>query len=361
TLTLQGHLIQPQDRGKALNELWRALLDLDTLRLKNISLPTRPTSTKPGNDIRLSRLRHIFVDEPRQGAAGEDGVDLLMRFPDLRSLYWRSSPADYYNQSNCLPLQRLGLAFLAGHWPQLEDLDFKGADVKDYDLAMILEGITRLMNLRVVNTAFGPSAMDAIAKHYLSIKILDLTKCPYVKSSMVQTFLSSMPGLEYLSAYKLNCLDTVNGPPWVSLNLQHLIICIDMSTSQDKATPPGQDQTLHSGKRPLRYSSTARLPAPPDPDATPRSYSATGLPQKAQQVETNPGSYLGCRSGIALHPERPTFLHFLERPSRHGSGRNPLDHRLLARLANLGRPTHARSISLLRAEANSEPDPYPCL
>ncbi|KAF9960200.1 hypothetical protein BGZ65_012660 [Modicella reniformis] len=219
TLKLTGRLIDPLI-APALWSACRAAKMINTLHLEHTALPKWNQEFEEGT---ATHIRRLIIVEPQKSC---DGLDLLQHCPQLQYLHWRDS------ESVLFPLRKVAESLLRGQWPHLEELDLTLYDSEDQDLAMMIEGITRLVTLHMEFSAFGPKSLQAMSKHFSTIRTLNVAVCMYVSSSMIQTILSSMPALESLKTDRIHYLDIVNGTPWVSLHLQQLIINVDMGTRQ---------------------------------------------------------------------------------------------------------------------------------
>jgi len=235
TLRLSGRLID-QDNGVA---LWNACQTLQSLHLEYTGLPDWKPETPPN----ASQIQRLTVTKPQRSC---NGLELLKQCPQLRSLTWSDSDAVM------LPLQAMGQALLKNQqWPHLEELNLNliGYKEQDQDLAMMLEGIHRLVTLHAASSGFGPKCVEAIRMHQSTVTTLDLAMCLQITSPMVQTLLTSMTALESLTVGRIHYLDIIDGGPWVSLQLRRLAIAIDM-----KKPPEVEEEERKKRKQGVRHS-----------------------------------------------------------------------------------------------------------
>lgn len=122
-------------------------------------------------------------------------------------------------------------------WPQLESLrlaqEFRGTD-----FAVLMDGLTRLTELRMLQTNFDDFCWNAIernSRHLASLRTLVISKCPLVTGKILQAMMASLPNLELLEAEMLEDKDILDDDrPWICVRLKILrvIIVLGLQESQ---------------------------------------------------------------------------------------------------------------------------------
>ncbi|KAF9338147.1 hypothetical protein BGZ91_009039, partial [Linnemannia elongata] len=104
-------------------------------------------------------------------------------------------------------------------------------------IAQILEAAPRIEKLSLPRTGFGELSMDALRRHFPTLRDINLQFCSKVTSPMVQEILRSCANLQSISAESLARSDIIQHP-WACRNLQMFDVGIDFVDETDGYDPP---------------------------------------------------------------------------------------------------------------------------
>ncbi|KAG0066948.1 hypothetical protein BGZ89_006722 [Linnemannia elongata] len=222
TLKLHNIKVSPEN----LQPFLLACTRVSVLHLLNPTLPdeTLPYTSGPElKGVQDLRLHEIHNAEPERQL-------LFMKLcSNITSLYWRRS-----GFTITFPIRQVTSGLAAGAWPNLHSLELFGDIMEDEDLAGLIRFMPRLVSWRTTKTGFGPVALAAMERHFLTIREIDLRACESLTSPMIQYLLCSIPTLEYFSADRLCADDILQDPVWpCSPRLKTLKLFIDMGVSKD--------------------------------------------------------------------------------------------------------------------------------
>ncbi|KAF9138258.1 hypothetical protein BGX30_009340 [Mortierella sp. GBA39] len=222
TLKLLKMTVSPEN----LQPFLLACTRVSVLHLLEITLPDATFPYTSGPELKVVqdlRLHKIYNAEPERQL-------LFMKLcPNITSLYWRRSGFEI-----TFPIQQVTCSLAAGAWRNLHSVDLFGDIMKDEDLAELVKFMPRLESWRTTKSGFGPVALAAMERHFLTIREIDLRACESLTSPMIQHLLHSIPTLEYFSADRLCADDILQDPVWLcSPRLKTLMLFIDMGVSKD--------------------------------------------------------------------------------------------------------------------------------
>ncbi|KAI8595509.1 hypothetical protein EDD21DRAFT_391054, partial [Dissophora ornata] len=158
-----------------------------------------------------------------------DQLEFISRCPGLERLAWHVSSV----------VKQLAGKLASGMWPDLEAFELIDlySDVADEDIALIINGMRRATGLDFGRSPFGPSAFQALRRHFSTLKHLRLTNCIAMTSSMLQEILGSCPQLVELKVDKVLAKDIVDGEPWACLSIKSLQIQIGFGQGEQHLQP----------------------------------------------------------------------------------------------------------------------------
>ncbi|KAG0001513.1 hypothetical protein BGZ80_003878 [Entomortierella chlamydospora] len=215
-----------------------------TLHVKSTSIPwldeNRPHF--------FPRMKNIVIRIPQVHPL----VELLKNSPNLESLDLTLSPNnivrvletlttiarfDLYSSASSLPssstLVRYTTTMSTGEiWTPFHSMSIYCWDISDQQFSALLRFTTRVVNVFACDSGFGDEAMQVMHErfHFMTVREMNLDKCPNVTSKMVNTLLVSCSALEALSADRLYVVDMVQdgSQPWACLNMRELCLNIDL-------------------------------------------------------------------------------------------------------------------------------------
>ncbi|KAF9925082.1 hypothetical protein BGZ67_008888 [Mortierella alpina] len=106
----------------------------------------------------------------------------------------------------------------------LRTLAIASSSLDDIDIAVIIKGLSALVNLHASNSRLGPESVHAIVEHRSNLQELDIRNCS-VGESLSQVILAHCPDLQTFGC-DLYDLRTLQQGPWVCKRLQKLHITI---------------------------------------------------------------------------------------------------------------------------------------
>ncbi|KAG0008081.1 hypothetical protein BGZ80_003877 [Entomortierella chlamydospora] len=117
-------------------------------------------------------------------------------------------------------------------WTPFHSMSIDCDGITDQQLSALLRFTTRVINVFACDTGFGDEAMQVMHErsHFMTVREMNLDRCPNVTSKMVNTLLVSCPALEALSAEIFYVVDMAQdgSQPWACLNMRELCLNIDL-------------------------------------------------------------------------------------------------------------------------------------
>ncbi|KAG0051775.1 hypothetical protein BGZ83_003301 [Gryganskiella cystojenkinii] len=210
------------------------------------------------------RLQHLWLHGP-QGLTLVEQVQLLKRCPSLKTLYWitrmsESLPktfeddnghtevtigaqeAEFYWELErfsdplvpMVPWKALQDLVQGRIWKNMESLMICDESLPDTMVAKIIEGMAAeplsILRFGVPSSGFGIASFEALRPSFPILNVLNLHRCRFVRSGMVQEILSSSPCLRLLFADHIHSSDIYYGRSWVcqkSLEVLKVDIILD--------------------------------------------------------------------------------------------------------------------------------------
>ncbi|KAI9235916.1 MAG: hypothetical protein BYD32DRAFT_463022 [Podila humilis] len=220
---------------------WDACSKLETLHILDCSFyDSENESNMPL--VHFSKLQTVWMANVK-GWAPLHQLHLIAQATELRVWQWRLAGDFFFPKGEYRALMKRKPC------PHLNSLDMARDDIEDEDLAVALDNMPPAVSLVAHWTRFGPIAFKSLQvhRHCPSIKTLDLYRCRYVTSQMVQTLLSSCPLLESFAADIISGIDIVDGEPWVCLKLKSLSIHLSLA-----GTIPEESQSMTQAEARIR-------------------------------------------------------------------------------------------------------------
>ncbi|KAG0071387.1 hypothetical protein BGZ89_010826 [Linnemannia elongata] len=179
---------------------------------------------------------HLIFQEMRYldichatGISMDKQLTWLSRCPNLVSFRWEA-------WADQVDVAKLCTILSGGTCPDLTALHLI-VTLADDEIAQILEAAPRIEKLSLPRTGFGELSMDALRRHFPTLRDINLQFCSKVTSPMVQEILRSCANLQSISAESLARSDIIQHP-WACRNLQMFDVGIDFVDETDGYDPP---------------------------------------------------------------------------------------------------------------------------
>ncbi|KAK3815860.1 MAG: hypothetical protein JOS17DRAFT_759128 [Linnemannia elongata] len=169
-------------------------------------------------DLIFQEMRYLDICHAT-GISMDKQLTWLSRCPNLISFRWES----WVGQ---VDVAKLCTILSGGNCPNLTALHLI-VTVADDEIAQILEAAPRIEKLSLPRTGFGALSMDALRRHFPTLRDINLQFCSRVTSPMVQEILRSCANLQSISAESLAHSDIIQHP-WACRNLQMFDVGIDV-------------------------------------------------------------------------------------------------------------------------------------
>ncbi|KAF9336324.1 hypothetical protein BG006_009062 [Podila minutissima] len=227
------HFQYYDQRLKPTGSIWKALAGCPVISSLQICRSTVRPEDMPTFWDACSKLETLHIHDCSFSDYENSSNKPTVQFRKLQTV-WMINVKDWS------PLHQL---HLIGQAPELRSwhLDVARDDIEDEDMAVALDNMPLAVSLVAHWTRFGPLAFRSLQahRHCITIKTLDLYRCAYVTSHMVQTLLSTCPLLESFAADLILGSDIVDGEPWVCLNLTSLLVHLSLN-----GTIPEESQSM---------------------------------------------------------------------------------------------------------------------
>ncbi|KAG0022784.1 hypothetical protein BGZ82_010909 [Podila clonocystis] len=210
--------LRPED----MPAFWDACSKLETLHILDCSFSDSENSSNMPT-VQFSKLQTVWMVNVKDWLP-QHQLYLIGQAPELRAWQWRLAGDFFFCSGEFQALMKRRPCASLG------SLDIARDDIKDEDMAVALENMPLAVSLVTHWTQFGPLAFRSLQahRHCNVIKTLDLYRCTYVTSQMVQTLLSTCPLLESFAADTISGIDIVDGEPWVCLKLTSLSVHLSL-------------------------------------------------------------------------------------------------------------------------------------
>ncbi|KAG0358029.1 hypothetical protein BG005_002830 [Podila minutissima] len=221
--------VRPED----MPAFWDACSKLETLHILDCSFSDyENSSNKP--TVQFRKLQTVWMINVKDWSPLHQ-LHLIGQAPELRAWQWRIAANFLFCKGEFQALMKRRPC------PSLSSLDVARDDIEDEDMAVALDNMPLAVSVVAHWTRFGPMAFRSLQahRHCTTIKTLDLFRCAYVTSQMVQTLLSTCPLLESFAADMILGIDIVDGEPWVCLNLTSLLVHLSLN-----GTIPEESQSM---------------------------------------------------------------------------------------------------------------------
>lgn len=139
----------------------------------------------------------------------EQQHEFFAQCPNLTSLSW--CPWEDRPEEG---MGAFTVRLMAGTWPKLCQLQFRGTSLTDNQLACIINGMPRVELLTGFARGFGPLSLEAMRPHFHTLRTLDIDAGSASSSSMVPELLASCLHLEDISVGIVMSEDILQGSPW---------------------------------------------------------------------------------------------------------------------------------------------------
>ncbi|KAF9357339.1 hypothetical protein BGX34_009422 [Mortierella sp. NVP85] len=152
-------------------------------------------------------------------------LHLILQSPMLESLNWEIDS-----------LKEIEECFTNSRWPQLKKLHIKGFDIKDKELAFILNRVGnsqgRIEDFDLVNCNLGTQVFEALSVHFSTLVKADTRFASLRKRSLPSDLLCLCPRLEVLKTQDVYAKDIAERGPWVCQRLRELMIYLCFQESE---------------------------------------------------------------------------------------------------------------------------------
>ncbi|KAG0341409.1 hypothetical protein BG000_009213 [Podila horticola] len=211
--------LRPQD----MLAFWDACSKLETLHILDSSFSDVENSSNMPT-VQFSKLQAVWMVNVKDWSP-QHQLHLIRQSPELRAWQWRLVGTFCFCKGEFQALMKCRPC------PSLSSLDVARDDVEDEDMAIALDNMPLAVSLVAHWTRFGPMAFRSLQvhRHCSSIKTLDLYRCAYVTSQMIQTLLSTCPLLESFAADMISGIDIVDGESWICLKLKSLSVHLSLN------------------------------------------------------------------------------------------------------------------------------------
>ncbi|KAF9154880.1 hypothetical protein BG015_011747 [Linnemannia schmuckeri] len=179
------------------------------------------------DDLVFQEMRYLDICHAT-GISMDKQLTWLSRCPNLISFRW-----EWVGQ---VDVAKLCTILSGGSCPNLTALHLI-VTLADADIAQILEAASRIEKLSLPRTGFGARSMDALRRHFPTLRDINLQLCSKVTSPMVQEILRSCANLQSISAETLARSDIIRHP-WACKGLQMFDIGIDVVDETGDYDPP---------------------------------------------------------------------------------------------------------------------------
>lgn len=211
--------LRPED----IPAFWDACSKLETLHILDCSFSSVENESNMPL-VHFSKLQTVWMANVKEWAPLHQ-LHLIGQAPELRAWQWRLAGDFFFPKDEYRALMKRKPCL------HLKSLDIARDDIEDEDFAVALDNMPPAVSFVVPWTRFGSIAFKSLQyhKHCSTIKTLDLYRCCYVTSQMVQTLLSSCPLLESFAADMILGIDIVDGESWACLKLTSLSIHLSLA------------------------------------------------------------------------------------------------------------------------------------
>ncbi|KAF9140454.1 hypothetical protein BGX30_006505 [Mortierella sp. GBA39] len=179
-------------------------------------------------DLIFQEMRYLDICHAN-GISMDKQLTWLSRCPNLISFRWES----WIGQ---VDVAKLCTILSGGTCPNLTALHLL-VTVADDEIAQILEAAPMVEKLSLPRTEFGVLSMNALRRHFPTLRDINLQFCSKVTSPMIQEILRSCANLQSISAESLARSDIIQHP-WACRNLQMFDVGIDVVDETDDDGPP---------------------------------------------------------------------------------------------------------------------------
>ncbi|KAF9339767.1 hypothetical protein BGZ91_004764 [Linnemannia elongata] len=241
-------------------QFWQYCTSIRRLEFDSVNCLSYPCPP----DFTFPRLEHLQLTNMSLLPAYEQ-IQLMSQCPNLISLDWGPSSTTTVNHiSNALPnissseLSQRIAALSLSPISNVHTLSLRGSRITDASIAKVLSGCEPLQKLNVHGSGFSNESIDVLAaKHFASLREIDMGECPFVTSLMVELIVEQCPLLEVLVAPILKVGDimasnTLLGEGkagWVCKNLRVLEVQIEIETTKFDLERPFINARLASMKK----------------------------------------------------------------------------------------------------------------
>ena len=182
-------------------------------------------------DLTFPALQHLDM-RVLEGISITNQIAWISRCPNLVSVNW--------DPNSSIPSPQFCKA-IPTSCPNLTELHLF-INNKDADLATMLDAIPRIEKLTLSHSRFGKKSIEALERHFPTLRDINLQGCEEVKSAMVQKILTSCPNLLSISAETLKYEDVIR-QPWVCKKLQMFDVGLCIETGDPRKRKQQEPET----------------------------------------------------------------------------------------------------------------------
>ncbi|KAF9154760.1 hypothetical protein BG015_012085 [Linnemannia schmuckeri] len=248
-------------------QFWQHCTSIRRFEFDNVNCLSYPC---PSNLI-FPRLEHLQLTNMSLLTSYEQ-LQLMSQCPNLTSLEWGPPSSTTVNHISTTP-SVISPAELSNRIAQISlspiskvhTLTLRGSRTNDASIAKILSGCEPLRKLNVHGSGFAQESIDMLAaRHFASLRVIDMGDCQFVTSPMVALILDQCPLLEVLVAPTLKVGDIMTNnsgaglaeikgcagqKEWVCKDLRVLEVQIEIETTRIDLERPFINARLEAMKK----------------------------------------------------------------------------------------------------------------